>query len=117
MALKLTVFDIIKGPALTEKAYKQYKKLNKLVLNVHPQANKPQIAEAIEKLFNVKVKDVRVLVRKGKVKNIRVARTTTQDALRKRALVTLKAGYSLDLLGQGGAAEERPALAASAQKE
>lgn len=101
MALKLTVYDIIRGPVLTEKAYKQYKKLQKLVLDVHPQANKPQIAQAIEKLFDVKVKEVRVIVRKGKTKNIRVARKTTQDALKKKALVTLAAGYSLDLLGQG----------------
>lgn len=113
MALNLTVYDIIKGPVLTEKAYKQYKTQQKLVLNVHPQANKPQIAEAIEKLFDVKVKDVRVIVRKGKIKNIRVARKTTQDALRKKAIVTLAAGYSLDLLGQGnvvsGASSQTPA--------
>ncbi len=101
MALKLTVYDIIKGPVLTEKAYKQYKTLQKLVLDVHPQANKPQIAEAIEKLFDVKVKNVRVIVRKGKTKNIRVARKTTRDSLKKRAIITLAAGYSLDLLGQG----------------
>jgi large subunit ribosomal protein L23 len=105
MALKLTVYDIIKGPVLTEKAYKQYKKLQKLVLDVHPQANKPQIAAAIEKLFEVKVKEVRVMVRKGKTKNIRVARKTSQDPLRKRAFVTLAAGYSLDLLGQGNVVE------------
>ncbi len=104
MALNLTVYDIIQGPVLTEKAYKQYKTLQKLVLNVHPQANKPQIAEAIEKLFAVKVKSVRVVVRKGKTKNIRVARKTTQDALRKRAIITLADGYSLDLLGQGNVA-------------
>jgi large subunit ribosomal protein L23 len=105
MALNLTVYDIIKGPVLTEKAYKQYQKLQKLVLDIHAHANKKQVAEAIEKLFNVKVKDVRVLVRKGKTKNIRVARKTTQDPLRKRAYVTLAAGHSLDLLGQGNVVE------------
>ena len=50
MALNLTVYDIIKGPVLTEKAYGQYKKLKKIVLDIHPQANKKQVAEAIEKL-------------------------------------------------------------------
>jgi len=105
MALNLTVYDIIKGPVLTEKAYGQYKKLKKIVLDIHPQANKKQVAEAMEKLFNVKVKDVRVLVRKGKTKNIRLARRTTQDALRKRVFVTLASGYSLDLLGQGNVVE------------
>lgn len=101
MALKLTLYDIVKGPVLTDKAYKQYKKLNKLVLDVHPQANKPQIAQALEKLFNVKVSAVRVVVRKGKNKFNRSKRSTTQDPVKKRAYVTLAPGHTLDLLGQG----------------
>ena len=109
MALQLTVYDIIKGPVLTDKAYQQYKAMGKLVIEVHPQANKPQIAQAIEKLFNVKVKKVRVAVRKGKIKNVRLSRKTTQDSLRKRAFVTLAPGYSLDLLGQGTVTESAAA--------
>jgi large subunit ribosomal protein L23 len=119
MALKLTIFDIIKGPVLTDKAYKQYKNLNKLALDVHPQANKPQIAEALEKLFNVKVKNICIVVRKGKIKQLRASRTTTQGPLRKRALVTLAEGYTLDLLNQGTVAHEgaAPEVEASATKE
>jgi large subunit ribosomal protein L23 len=105
MALNLTIYDIIKGPVLSDKAYKQYKKLNQLALEVHPSANKAQIAQALEKLFNVKVADVRINIRKGKLKNLRTKRVTVQDPLRKRALVTLAAGYSLDLLGSEGATQ------------
>lgn len=111
MALKLSLYDIIKGPVLTDKAYKQYKNLNTLALEVHPEANKIQIAQALERLFNVKVKKVRTIVRKGKIKSIRLKRTTTQDPLVKRAFITLAEGYSLDLLGQGvvqeGAVEQQ----------
>lgn len=116
MALKLSVYDIIKGPALTDKAYHQYKTLNTLTLDVHPQANKVQIAQAIEKLFNVKVKNVRTSRRKGKIRNLRATRTTTQDALRKRAFITLAEGYSLDLLSQGVVQEEAQQPQASSQE-
>jgi large subunit ribosomal protein L23 len=100
MALKLTLYDIIKRPVLTDKAYSLYKTLNKLVIEVHPQANKLQVAEALEKLFNVKVDKIRIIVRKGKIKSLRGRKITYQDSLQKKALVTLAEGYSLDLVGQ-----------------
>jgi large subunit ribosomal protein L23 len=103
MALKLTAFDIIQGPVLTDKSYKLYKTANTLVLRVHPQANKPQIAQVVEQLFNVKVKDVRTMVRKGKKKSVRGTRLVTTDPKQKKAYVTLAAGYSVDLFGQGSA--------------
>ncbi len=101
MAVNLTTYDIIQGPVLTDKAYHQYKKLNTLMLRVHPDANKPQIKAALERLFNVKVAEVRVVMRKGKNKVIRALRKSTQSADRKHAYITLKPGYSLDLMGQG----------------
>jgi large subunit ribosomal protein L23 len=116
MALKLTLYDIIKGPVLTDKTYKQYKNLNTLALNVHPEANKVQIAQAIERLFNVKVKKVRTSIRKGKIRTLRAKRTTTQDPRRKRAFITLAEGYSLDLLGQGVVQEGGSAQAATPQE-
>ena len=101
MALKLTVYDIIKGPVLTDKAYELHKAQKTISLLVHPQANKPMVAEAIEKLFKVKVDKVRIVVRKGKLKRVRMSRLTTQGPLQKKALVTLAKGYSLDMVGQG----------------
>ncbi len=99
--MDLTIYDVILGPILTDKAHKLNKELKKLVLKVHPKANKPLIAEALEKLFQVKVKNIRVLVRKGK-KRI-VAKRIVQGSLVKRAIVTLAEGYSLDLFDQAGA--------------
>jgi large subunit ribosomal protein L23 len=105
--MALTIFDIIVGPVISDKAYKLNKRVNKLVLKVHPAANKPLIKEALQKLFNVKVESIGIIVRKGKVRKLRGGLTTT-GTLSKKAVVTLKEGYSLDLLTQGGA----PAVAA-----
>ncbi len=117
MAVNLTTYDIIQGPVLTDKAYHQYKKMNTLMLRVHPDANKPQIKAALERLFNVKVAEVRVSVRKGKNKFIRALRKSTQSAERKHAFITLKPGYSLDLMGQGNYTEAETAPATETAKE
>lgn len=99
--MDLTIYDIILGPVITEKAYQLNKMLKKLVLKVHPHANKAQVKEALEKLFDVKVEDVNISVRKGKNRN--VGRRPVKGVLQKKAFVTLAEGYSLDLLDQSGA--------------
>ena len=58
-------------------------------------ATKPQIKEAVEKLFDVKVKSVNTLVRKGKVKAFRG--TLGEQSTTKRAIVTLEEGHRIDV--------------------
>src|SRR5260221_13375254 len=101
MALNLSIFDIIKGPVVSEKATLLNQKLNKLVLHVHPQANKSQIKEALQRLFNVKVEKVNTITREGKVQKVR--RLKIQKATTKRVIVTLKKGYKLDFFDQSSA--------------
>ena len=60
-------YDIIVAPVVTEKAT-MASEHNKVVFKVARKATKPQIKEAVEKLFDVKVKSVNTLVRKGKTK-------------------------------------------------
>ena len=60
-------YDIIVAPVVTEKATVASEH-NKVVFKVASKATKPQIKEAVEKLFDVKVKSVNTLVRKGKTK-------------------------------------------------
>ena len=60
-------YDIIVAPVVTEKAT-MASEHNKVVFRVASKATKPQIKEAVEKLFDVKVKSVNTLVRKGKTK-------------------------------------------------
>lgn len=99
--MDLNIYQVIVGPVISSDAYKQNKQLNKLVLRVHPKANKSQIAEALEKLFNVKVEKVNTSTRQGK-RRIVQKRMTTTGTLSKKAIVTLKKGYTLDLLDQAG---------------
>jgi large subunit ribosomal protein L23 len=100
MALNLNVHEIIKGPVVSEKATLLNQKLKKLVLKVHPQANKMQIKEALQRLFNVKVEKVNTLNRVGKSRRVR--RTIIEGSTTKRVFVTLKEGYSIDIFGQSG---------------
>ncbi len=104
--MRLSIYEIIKGPVVSDKAQKINADLKKLVLKVHPKSNKPLIKEAIEKLFNVKVDKIRVNSRKGKTRKFK--RMTFVGNLEKRAIITLKEGYTLDLFGHGraGAAVE-----------
>jgi len=103
--MDLSIYDIIKGPLITDKAQKLNVKLHRLVLDVHPSANKPMIKEAIEKLFNVKVDNVRIIVRKPKRRL--VGRREVFGRLQKRAIVKLKSGYKLDVLENVQPAEKQ----------
>ena len=62
-------YDVILSPVITEKATMASEQ-NKVVFKVARTATKPQIKEAVEKLFDVKVKSVNTLVRKGKVRDL-----------------------------------------------
>lgn len=94
--MDLTIYDVIQGPVISEKASHLISSLNKIVLRVHPKANKRMIKQALEKLFNVEVKAIRTTIRKGKSRRFR--RIESTGKLSKRAIVTLKPGYSLDFV-------------------
>ncbi len=87
-------YDIIVSPVITEKATFASER-NQVVFRVAPHATKPQIKEAVEKLFDVKVKHVNTLIRKGKVRNFRGRRGVLSDV--KKAVVTLEEGHRIDV--------------------
>ena len=87
-------YDILIAPVVTEKAT-MASEHNKVVFKVARTATKPQIKEAVEKLFDVKVKTVNTLVRKGKVKAFK-GTVGTQSPV-KRAIVTLEEGHTIDV--------------------
>jgi large subunit ribosomal protein L23 len=87
-------YDVIVSPVITEKAT-SLSEHSKVVFRVRPDATKPQIKEAVEKLFDVKVKSVNTLVTKGKVKLFRGTRGQRSDV--KKAVVTLQEGHSIDI--------------------
>jgi len=94
MAAEARHYDIIIAPVITEKAT-MASEHNKVVFKVRREATKPQIKEAVEKLFDVKVTAVNTLVRKGKVKRFKGIVGRQSDV--KRALVTLADGHSIDV--------------------
>ena len=87
-------YDVILSPVVTEKATIASEH-NKVLFKVAAKATKPQIKEAIEKLFDVKVKSVNTLVRKGKTKVFRGHFGSQSDS--KRAIVTLEEGHRIDV--------------------
>ena len=87
-------YDVILSPVITEKATLASEH-NKVVFKVASKATKPQIKEAVEKLFDVKVKSVNTLVRKGKNKMFRGNFGSQSDV--KRAIVTLEEGHRIDV--------------------
>ena len=87
-------YDVIISPVITEKATIASEH-NQVIFRVAPHATKPQIKEAVEKLFDVKVKHVNTLVRKGKVRNFRGRRGVLSDV--KKAIVTLEEGHRIDV--------------------
>jgi large subunit ribosomal protein L23 len=90
-------YDIIQTASLTEKSSVLSEKLNKYVFRVRPSANKIQIKQAVERMFQKKVVDVNTCNYAGKKKRERRA-DYGRKAHWKKAIVTLKEGEKIDLV-------------------
>ena len=88
--------DVILAPVVSEKSY-ALSEAGVYTFKVHPSASKPEIHDAIEAIFNVKVTKVNTLNRKGKRKRNRRTFGYGSRPDTKRALVTLAAGQTIDL--------------------
>jgi len=87
--------NVIIKPLVTEKTTHQQTTRNAYSFQVHQHANKRQIKDAVEKIYEVKVKDVRTLVRKGKPRRTRTGYASTSDW--KRAIVVLDENSRIEL--------------------
>ena len=87
--------DIIKGPIMTEKSSDLAKTQNTITFSVDPKANKVEIKNAIERIFNVKVESIRTI--NVKTKKRRVGRYTGLTNRSKKAIVKLAEGQTIDL--------------------
>ncbi len=87
--------EIIKAPVITEKSGNQSMNDSKYTFSVDVKANKTEIKLAIEKIFNVKVKEVRTI--NVKPKKRRVGRYSGLQNRTKKAIITLQPGQTLDL--------------------
>ncbi len=93
---------IILKPIITERTNALKEATNSFVFEVHPGANKREIKLAVEKLFNVKVKDVHTAVLRGKPKKtlMRGGRFLGKRPDRKRAIVKLAEGQNIEMFDQ-----------------
>jgi large subunit ribosomal protein L23 len=87
-------YDVIVAPHITEKAT-LLSEFNAVVFKVAGTATKPQIKEAVEALYGVKVAGVNTLVQKGKSKRWKGKPYTRSDV--KKAVVTLAEGQMIDI--------------------
>jgi large subunit ribosomal protein L23 len=87
--------QVIIKPLITEKTTHQANARNTYAFHVHPKADKVAIKGAIEKLYNVKVADVRTLVRKGKARRNKTGYVYGTDI--KRAIVVLAEDSKIEL--------------------
>ena len=94
MSAKAEHYDVIRKPVITEKATLASDN-GAVVFEVAIDANKPQIKEAVEALFGVKVKAVNTTITKGKQKRFRGQLGRRNDV--KKAYVTLAEGNTIDV--------------------
>lgn len=94
MTAKPEHYDVIRKPVITEKATMASEN-GAVVFEVAIDANKPQIKEAVETLFGVKVKAVNTTITKGKAKRFRGQLGKRKDV--KKAYVMLEDGNTIDV--------------------
>ena len=87
--------DIIKAPIITEKSASLAQEKNTITFSVDTKANKTEIKQAVEKIFDVKVDSVNTINVKPKKK--RVGRYTGKTNKVKKAIVKLKEGSKIEL--------------------
>ncbi len=89
----MNVYDVIRRPLITEKGHTKRETERTLTFEVHPDANKIEIKQAVETVFRVKVADVRTSITSGKLR--RRGRFTGYASDWKKAYVRLQPGSKL----------------------
>ncbi|MEK9941836.1 MAG: 50S ribosomal protein L23 [Arenicellales bacterium] len=91
--------QIILAPVISEKSTSAADLANQVVFEVLPNATKPEVRQAVEHQFNVKVEDVQIVNVRGKVK--RFGRSPGKRRNWKKAYVRLAEGQDIDFMGAG----------------
>ena len=88
--------EIIIRPVVSERSFSEMEQ-NKYTFEVHKDANKFQIKDAVEEIFGVKVTRVNTLIVKPKTKRVRYVAGKTRSW--KKAVVTVAEGQSIEIFG------------------
>ena len=100
------IYHVLKCPLVTEKSSALKAESNKVVFEVSLDANKIDVKNAVEALFDVKVTDVHTMVARGKPK--RVGKSVGRRQNWKKAVVTLHESADLDVFGNLDVPEVAP---------
>ena len=93
-----TLYEVLRRPLITEKSNYQSRKLNQYAFEVADNANRTQVKDAIETIFDVKVESVNIINTAAKRgRRARSRRMMVRRAGYKKAIVTLKAGQTLQI--------------------
>lgn len=92
-----TLYDVLRKPVITEKAT-LLSSQNKVTFKITQDADKAQVKQAVEKLFNVKVTAVNIVRLPGKTKRFRGNMGTRSDT--RKAIVTLAEGQTIDVMAR-----------------
>lgn len=95
--MELNFYDIIKKPIITSRSVELFRKLGKVTFEVHKDANKISIKQAVENIWAVKVANVCIVNTPEKSKLF--ARKVFVTPGKKKAIVTLKKGYKIEIPG------------------
>ena len=90
-----SIYDVLRNPIITEKGAVLQAEQNKYIFKVDKKANKKEVKEAVEKIYNVTVTKVNIMNNMGKLKRVRYEYGRTPAW--KKAIVTLKQGDAIDL--------------------
>ena len=91
------ITDVLRRPVLTEKSMKLMQEENKYTFFVDTKSNKTEIKQAVEAMFGVKVTSVNTMTVHPKKK--RVGRYAGKTAAKKKAIISLAEGQSINLFG------------------
>ena len=95
------LYQVLLQPVVSEKSTLVAERYQQIVFKVLSDATKPEVKQAIEKLFEVEVREVQMVNVRGKVK--RFGKTPGARNNWKKAYVKLKEGHDIDFLGMSGA--------------
>ena len=94
--MKASPYNIIRRPLITEKGMMGVEEKNQYPFEVASDANKAEIKQAVQEVFDVRVTKVRTMVRRGKPRRHGYRRSRTRDW--KRAIVTLAPGENIEFI-------------------
>lgn len=96
--MDVNLLDVIIRPIITEKSTQSGQDNNTVTFEVKKTSNKTEIKQAVEKIFEVKVEKVNIVNEKSKTK--RVGKYEGKTKAKKKAIVKLKEGHSIDIFAE-----------------